>query len=158
MAERLSLVLSTDYLDKVCPAFTIANAAAASGMEVTILFTCWGLNLVKRRGAHPRGEGFLARLMSFFAPRGPDRLPVSRFNFLGLGSWLMRRRMKATGIQSIPELMADARDLGVRFIVCDNPVAIMGLRREDFVDQVDAVVGATSYVQEASGAEMTLFV
>jgi peroxiredoxin family protein len=96
--------------------------------------------------------------MGLFAPRGPDRLPVSRFNLLGLGGWLMRRRMRAKGIQSIPEMMADARDLGVRFLVCDNPMAIMGLRREDLIDEVEAVVGAATYVQEASGAEMTLFV
>ena len=158
MAGKLSLVLSTDHLDKVCPAFTIANAAAASGMEVSILFTCWGVNLVKRRGARPRGRGLLARLMNLFSPRGPDRLPVSRFNFCGLGSWMMRQRMKAEGIQSVPELMADARELGVRFLVCDNPLSIVGLCREDLIDAVDAVIGAASYIQETSGAEIALFV
>ncbi|MEE9202974.1 MAG: DsrE/DsrF/DrsH-like family protein [Dehalococcoidia bacterium] len=158
MADRLSLVLSTDHLDKVFSAFNIANAAAASGMEVSIYFSSWSLNLVKRRGAHPRGEGFLARLLSFFSARGPDRLPLSRFNFLGIGGWMMRRRMKAEGIQSIPEMMSDARDLGVRFIACDNPLAIMGLRREDLIDEMDAVVGTASYVQEASEADITLFV
>ena len=158
MGNRLSLVISTDHLDKVCSAFTITNAAAASGMEVSILFTCWGINVVKRKGARPRGEGFLAGIMNIFSTRGPDRLPVSRFNFLGLGSWMMRRRMKTKGIQSIPEMMADAFDLGVRYIACDNPMAIMGLRREDLIDEVEAVVGATSYVREASEADITLFV
>ena len=112
MAEKLFLVLSTDYLDRVCPAFTLANAAAASGMEVSILFTCWGLNLVKRPGARPRGEGPLAWMMSRLSVRGPDRLPISRHNLLGIGGWMMRRRMRAKGVQSIPEMMADARELG----------------------------------------------
>lgn len=158
MAERFCLVLSTDHLDKVFSAFNIANAAAASDMEVSIYFSSWGLNVVKRRGARPRGEGFLARLMSFLSARGADRLPVSRFNFLGLGGWMMRRRMKDEGIQSIPEMMADARDLGVRFIACNDPLAIMGLRREDLIDEVDTVAGTASYVLEASGAEITLFI
>ena len=96
--------------------------------------------------------------MSFLSARGPDRLPLSRFNFMGAGGWMMRQRMKAEGIQSIPEMMVDARELGVRFIVCDNPLAIMGLRREDLIDEVDTVVGTASYIQEASEAEITLFV
>ncbi|MDP6101581.1 MAG: DsrE/DsrF/DrsH-like family protein [Dehalococcoidia bacterium] len=162
MGNKMSLVLSTDHLDKVCAALTITNAAAASGMEVSILFTCWGINVVKRKGARPRGEGFLDRVvtaeMNILYPSGSDRLPLSRFNFLGLGSWLMRRRMKAKGIQSIPEMLADATDLGVRYIACDNPMTIMGLRREDLIDEVEAVVGAASYIKEASDADITLFV
>lgn len=66
--------------------------------------------------------------------------------------------MKAKRIQSIPEMIADARELGVKFVVCENPMDIMGLRREDLIDEVDDIVGAASYINETSGAEITLFI
>jgi len=158
MDNKLSLVLFSDSLDRACAAFTIANAAAASGMEVTVFFSCWGVNLVKKPGATPGGQGFLARALGFLSPRGADRLPLSRFNLLGLGGWLMRRQMKARNIQSIPQMMADARALGVRFLVCDSPLAIMDLKREDLIDQVDDIVGAASYINESADAGITLFI
>ena len=158
MGNKLSLVLFSDSLDRACAAFNIANAAAASGMGVTIFFSCWGVNLVKNPGATPRGQGFLARAMHFLSPRGANSLPLSRFNLLGLGGWLMRRQMKARNIQSIPQMMADARELGVRFLVCDNPLALMELNREDLLYQVDDIVGSAYYINESADAGMTLFI
>src|SRR3990172_10890607 len=158
MGNKLSLVLLSAPLARPCAAFTIANAAAASGMGVTIFFSCWGVNLVKKPGATPRGQGFLAWALGFLSPRGADSLPLSRFNFLGLGGWLMRRQMKDRNIHSIPQMMADARELGVKFLVCDNPMALMELKREDLLDQVDDIVGSAYYINESADAGMTLFI
>ena len=158
MAKKASIVVFSDELDKACAAFTIANAAAASGMEVSLFFSCWGVNVVRRRGPLFQGDTLMNRMMSFLNRGGAEKLKLSRFNFLGLGSWMMRRMMKAKNIQSIPEMMADAKDLGVKFLVCDNPTAIMGLKREDLIDEVDDVVGAATYVHESAGAELTLFI
>ncbi|MDP2953115.1 MAG: DsrE/DsrF/DrsH-like family protein, partial [Chloroflexota bacterium] len=130
----------------------------ASGKEVTLFFSCWGVNIVRRKGASLAGDSPLTRLMNFLSRGGAENLPLSRFHFWGLGSWLMRRRMKAKNLQSIPEMMADARALGVKFLVCDNPMAIMGLKREELIDEVDDIVGAASYIELSAGAEMTLFI
>lgn len=157
-ANKVSLVVFSQELDKACAAFTIANSAAASGMEVTMFFSCWGVNIVKKRGKAFSGDDFLSKTMNFFSPGGAARLPLSRFNFFGLGGWLMRRRMRSKKIQSIPEMMADAKRLGVKFLVCENPMDIMGLRREELIDEVDDIVGAASYINESSGAEITLFI
>ncbi|MDP2661671.1 MAG: DsrE/DsrF/DrsH-like family protein [Dehalococcoidia bacterium] len=158
MAGKASIVVFSNELDRACSAFTIANGAAASGMEVIMFFSCWGVNLVRKDGGAFRGDSPMNRLMRFLTRGGAARLRLSRFNFLGLGSWMMRRRMKAVNIQSIPEMMADARDLGVRFLVCDNPTAIMGLKKEDLIDEVEDIVGVATYIKESAGAELTLFI
>jgi peroxiredoxin family protein len=158
VAGKASIIVFSNELDKACSAFTIANAAAASGMEVTMFFSCWGVNIVRRKEARWVGDSLFSRLMNFFTRGGAGQLPLSKFNFMGLGGWLMRRRMRAQNIQSIPEMMADAKELGVRFLVCDNPMAIMSLGREDLIDEVDDIVGVASYINETSGAEITLYI
>jgi peroxiredoxin family protein len=158
VANKASIVVFSDELDRACAAFNIANAAAASGMEVVLFFSCWGVNLVRKKGPAFRGDTLMNRFMSFLSRGGAARLRLSRFNLLGLGAWMMRRRMKEVNIQSIPEMMADARELGVRFLVCDNPTFIMGLRREDLLDEVEDIVGVATYINESAGAELTLFI
>lgn len=158
MAGKASIVVFSDELDRACSAFTIANGAAASGMDVTLFFSCWGVNLVRKDGRAFRGDNTMNRLMNFMTRGGAARLRLSRFHFLGLGSWMMRRQMKARNIQSIPEMIADARDLGVRLLVCDNPTAIMGLKKEDLIDGVEDIVGVATYIKESVGADMTLFI
>ncbi|MBI2849230.1 MAG: DsrE/DsrF/DrsH-like family protein [Chloroflexi bacterium] len=157
MANKASILVISGELEKACVAFNIANAAAASGMEVVMFFTCWGVNIVKKKGRRLKGDSWMNRLMNL-TTSGVDRLPLARFHFLGLGSWMMRRLMKARNIQSIPEMMADARELGVRFLVCDNPLAIMGLRKEDLIDEVEDIVGVATYINESAGADLTLFI
>lgn len=158
IANKASIVLFSDSLDRACAAFTIANTAAASGMEVSLFFSCWGVNLVRKKGAPPRERGLWPRLIRLLSPIGAHRLGPSRFNFWGLGGWLIRRRMRAQNIQSIPEMMTDAKELGVKFLVCENPIALMGLSREELIPEVDDIVGAASYIQDSSGAEITLFI
>lgn len=158
MAKRAAIVVFGDELDKACAAFTIANAAAASGMEVTLFFSCWGVNLLRRPDRAWVGDRLANRFLNFLTRGGAPRRPLSRFNFLGLGGLLMRRLMKEKNMQSLPELIADAKELGVKFLVCDNPMAIMGLRREDLIDEVDDIVGVASFIKEAAGAELSLFI
>lgn len=158
MAGKASIVVFSDELDRACSAFTIANGAAASGMDVILFFSCWGVNLVRKDGRTFRGDTTMNRLMNFMARGGAASLRLSRFNFLGIGTRMMRRLMKAKNVQSIPEMISDARDLGVRFLVCDNPTAIMGLKKEDLIDDVEDIVGVATYIKESAGAELTLFI
>ncbi len=158
MAKKATIVVFGDELDKACSAFTIANAAAASGLEVTLFFSCWGVNLLRRPERAWVGDRLTNRVINFLSRGGAPRRPLSRFNFLGLGSFMMRRLMKEKNMQSLPELMADAKELGVKLLVCDNPMAIMGLRREDLIEAVDDIVGVASFIQEAANSDLNLFV
>ena len=158
MARKLSLVIFGDELDRACAALHIANAAAASGLEVMIFFTCWGVNLLKAEGRRWRGDNWISRLINLLAGGGTQRPSLTKFNFLGLGSWLMRRQMAYKNLQSLPELMADAHELGVQFYACDTPMDLFGLKAQDLIPQVEEVIGTASYVNKTLGSDTTLFI
>jgi peroxiredoxin family protein len=87
---------------------------------------------------------------------GPKKLNPSKFNFFGLGGWLMRREMAIKKIQSIPEKMEMAKELGVRFLVCDQPMTMMSLKREDLINDVEKIVGVGTYTKEVSESQVNL--
>jgi peroxiredoxin family protein len=149
MAEKVTILLTDDTLDKACVALNIAIAAASADKEVSIFFTCWSLRLLKRAEARWRGDHPLNRFMNFLTGGGASRLPLSKFNFLGLGSWAMRRLMAQKRMQSIPEMLDMARELEVKFYVCDKPADVFGLDLADLDPGVAGLVAAPSFVLEA---------
>ncbi|MFQ6137029.1 MAG: DsrE/DsrF/DrsH-like family protein [Candidatus Hydrothermarchaeales archaeon] len=155
MAEKVSIIIFSDELDKACAAFNVAIGSAASGMDVVLFFTCWGVNIVKKEGPLIRGDNLMNKLINFMTRGGAHKLSPSKFNVFGLGGWMMRRMM-AEEIQSIPEMIEEARALGVRFLVCDHPMNLMGLKREDLIDEVEKIVGVATYVKEASESKINL--
>jgi peroxiredoxin family protein len=114
MTDKVVLILFSDDLDKACAAFNVAIGAAASGKDVIMFFTCWGINLLKREHGPSKGDTLVSKLMNRMMKSGPSKLNPSRFNFFGLGGWLMRREMATKKMQSIPEKMDDALALGVQ--------------------------------------------
>lgn len=156
MAEKVTIIIFSDDLDKACAAFNIAIGAAASGKEVILFFTCWGVNLVKKEGGPTKGDNLMTKLLNKMMKNGPRKLSPSRFNFFGLGGWMMRREIAARKMQSIPERMEEAKELGVRFFVCDQPMDLMGLRSEDLIDDVEKIVGVGTYIKEAAESQVNL--
>jgi peroxiredoxin family protein len=156
MTEKVVLILFSDDLDKACAAFNVAIGAAASGKEVIMFFTCWGINLVKRENGPTKGDTLVSKMLNKMMKSGPKKLNPSRLNFLGIGGWLMRREMAIKKMQSIPEKMEDALALGVQFWVCDQPMQLMGLKREDLIDDVEKVCGVATYVKEVAESQVNL--
>lgn len=149
MADKLTILLTDDSLDRACVALNIAVSAAAADKEVTVFLTCWSLRLLKKPGLQWSGDHLLNRLINLLTPGGPERLPLSKFNFFGLGAWMMRRMMAAKRLQSIPEMLETARELGVQFQVCDKPADVFGLELDDLSVPLETFVGAPSFVREA---------
>jgi peroxiredoxin family protein len=156
VTEKVTIILFSDDLDKACAAFNVAIGSAASGKDVILFFTCWGINLVKRENGPIKGDTLVSQLMNKLMKSGPKKLRPSRFNFFGLGGWLMRREMAVKKMQSIPEKMEVAKELGVRFMVCDQPMSLMGLQREDLINDVEKVVGVGTYVKEVAESTVNL--
>lgn len=152
---KASIIVFSGDLDKAMAALTVATGAAASGMDVTLFFTFWGLNVIKKGGAW-KGEGFMGKMFNFMA-RGGDAIGPSRLNMLGMGRWLMKRVMKKKNVKLPREMIADARELGVTFLACEMSMRVMGVRKEDLIP-VDDIVGVATYVQEASKADIALFI
>jgi peroxiredoxin family protein len=156
MAEKVTIIIFSDDLDKACAALNIAIGSAASGKEVILFFTCWGVNLVKKEEGPTKGDTLVSKLLNKMMNSGPKKLSPSRFNFLGIGGWLMRREMAIKKMQSIPEKMEVAKELGVRFLICDQPMTLMGLKREDLINDVEKIVGIGTYVKEAAESQVNL--
>lgn len=156
--DRVTIVVLSGDMDRVMAAFIIATGAAAMGMQVTMFFTFWGLNAIRRRGTPSAAKDWLRRMFSFMNKGGAETLPLSRFHFWGLGTNMMKRVMRQHRMPGIPELMQTAQDLGVKFIACTTTMGLMGITKETLVEGVDQLAGVTTYLVEAKQGSVNLFI
>lgn len=154
--KKTIIVFSGD-LDRALAAFIIANGAAAMGDEVTMFFTFWGLNILRKPDKVPVRKSFLEALFGRMMPRGAGKLGLSRMNFGGLGTAMMKYVMKKKCIASLPELIATAREQGVKLVACTMSMDVMGIRAEELIDGLE-FAGVATYLGEADEANVNLFI
>jgi peroxiredoxin family protein len=152
--EKLSIVCFSGEFDRAVAAFTLATGAAATNREVTMFFTFWGLNLVKKnRGRGWIGKGFLARFFNFLMG-GISKTPLSRFNFLGISPRLMRGMMRKNNVATLEELVKAAKDLKIRLIACEMSMNILGMKKADFIDDIEKVIGVPTFLDYSKDAKI----
>jgi peroxiredoxin family protein len=156
--ERVTIVLLSGDLDRAMAAFIIATGAAAMGMQVTMFFTFWGLNTIRRKGAASTAKDWLRRMFGLLNKGGAESLPLSRFHFGGLGTRMMQKVMKQNRMPGVPELMQTALDLGVRFIACTTTMGLMGISKDTLIEGIDQFAGVTTYLAEAKHGSVNLFI
>ncbi|MEK0337487.1 MAG: DsrE/DsrF/DrsH-like family protein [Nitrosopumilus sp.] len=155
MKDKMTIILFSGELDKAIAAFTLATTAAASGMDVTIFFTFWGLNLLKKsKFAITKTQLLMQKLFNFMN----TGLPLSRLNMFGLGTWMMKKLMKKTKMASLDDLMKLANQLKVKYIACTTSCGVMGISKENLIDSVDEFAGASTYLVLAKDAKINLFI
>ncbi|MCX7855545.1 MAG: DsrE/DsrF/DrsH-like family protein [Anaerolineae bacterium] len=154
-ARKASIVVFSGDMDKVMAAFIIATTAAASGIETTMFFTFWGLQAIKKRVS--TGRTLFQKMLSLFF-KDIDRIGPSKLNMGGMGRWMFKKMMKQQNVATLPELRQMAIDLGVKLLACQMSMEVMGIRREDLIDEVTDVVGAATYIAEANQSHITLFI
>jgi peroxiredoxin family protein len=154
--DRVSIVVFSGELDRVLAAFVIATGAAALGQNVSMFFTFWGLNAL-RRTRKLSGKKFGEKLMALMAPDSSTHLPLSRMNFFGIGAKMMRAMMREKKVSSLEELMKLANDLGVRTIACEMSRDVMGISTEEIKEGVE-VGGVATFLGEALRSRVTLFI
>jgi peroxiredoxin family protein len=156
--DRVTIVLLSGDRDRAMAAFIIATGAAAMGMQVTMFFTFWGLNAIRRKGTPSAAKDWLRRMFGVLNRGGAEGLPLSKFHFGGLGTGMMKRVMREHRMPGVPELIETAQDLGVRFIACTTTMGLMGITKETLIDGVDQLAGVTTYLAEAKQGSVNLFV
>ena len=156
--EKVTIVLLSGDLDRAMAAFIIATGAAAMGMQVTMFFTFWGLNTIRRKGASSSAKDWLRRMFGVLNRGGAESLPLSRFHFGGIGTSMMNKVMKQNKMPGVPELMQTAIDLGVRFIACTTTMGLMGISKDTLIDGIDQFAGVTTYLAEAKQGNVNLFI
>jgi peroxiredoxin family protein len=156
--EKFTLVLFSGDLDKALAAFILATTAASMGMEVTMFFTFWGLNVIKRNQGSIKSQGLMRKMLNVMNRGGSRRLKLSKFNMLGLGTWMMKKMMKQKNMPSIDEFIAMAQEMGIKMIPCSTSCGILGLPDDAFRDGVLSQAGAAFFLNEARQSKTTLFI
>ncbi|MGN0849704.1 MAG: FAD-dependent oxidoreductase [Victivallaceae bacterium] len=152
-----AIILFSNDFDKVMAALIIACGMAAAGMKTGIFFTFWGLNALRRNPAPPVKKSFIQKMFGFMMPCGVNKLVLSKMNFGGMGTAMMKDIMKKQNVMSLPDLLRQARELGVKFTACEMAMNVMGITREELIE-VDEVAGIASFVESAKGNANTLFI
>ncbi|MCW5892772.1 MAG: DsrE/DsrF/DrsH-like family protein [bacterium] len=155
--DKVSLIVFSGDLDKVLASFVIATGAAASGLEVSMFFTFWGLSTLKSTTASAVQKGLKQKLFTMMTPASSEGLGTSKLNFFGMGAVMLRAMMKEQGIASLEELMAMARDLGVKITACTMSMDAMGVTREELVDDIQ-YGGVAAFMADASKSRVSLFI
>jgi peroxiredoxin family protein len=156
--EKITIILFSGEMDKALVAFNIALVGASSGMDVTIFFTFWGLNVIKKNEGSIRSKGIMRNMLNAMNRGGAKRLPLSQFHMLGMGKSMMQGLMKDINFPQVDELIKTARELGVKFIACTTSMGMMGIGKDAFIDGVDSYAGVATYIAEARESKINLFI
>ena len=138
-SERTTIVVQSGDMDKLYSALIIANGSLAMGMEVSLYFTFWGLQRLTNHGL--------------------NKGPLSKMHFLGLGKWMVQRRMAKAKVAPLERLLSDFKELGGKIIACDMTMEIMGIRKQDLrQDLIDEYGSVGTYIKDARISQVTLFI
>lgn len=155
--DKTTIVLFSGDLDKAIAAFIIANGAAAYDHEVTIFFTFWGLNALRKSQLIPIKKGWMENIFGRMMPRGADKLGLSRMNFGGMGPKMIKHVMKKHNALSLPQLIDLAREQGVKLVACTMTMDLLGLRKEELLDEIE-YAGVAAYLGDALDGKVNLFI
>ena len=156
-ADNKTLIVFSDDLDKALASFVIANGAASTGKKVTMFFTFWGLNVIKKQHKPTVTKDIFGKMFGWMLPTHSGKLKLSKMNMGGAGSWMMRLIMKRKRIDSLESLIQKAIDNGVEMIACTMSMDVMGVQKEELMDNV-TLGGVASYLERAEEANVNLFI
>ncbi|MCP2520550.1 DsrE/DsrF/DrsH-like family protein [SCandidatus Aminicenantes bacterium Aminicenantia_JdfR_composite] len=158
MKDKLTLIIFSDNLDRALAAFNLATGAASMGIDVSMFFTFWGLNILRKKKEISKSKNFIKRIFKKINRGGADRLKLSKFHMFGIGTFLMKNFMKELNIPSIKEMISLAKNLGINIIACNTTMEIMGLKKEDLISEVDEIAGVATYLSKAKDSRINLFI
>lgn len=137
--KKATIVLHSGDFDKIMSAFIVGNGFLSMGIPVTIFFTFWGLNALKKKGF--------------------KKAPLSKMNFFGLGRWMINLKIKKYNVASLDILAASFKQLGGRMIACTMTMQLMGIKEKDLREDLVTDYGSVgAYCYESIDANITLFI
>lgn len=155
--NRATIVVFSGDMDKVFAALIIATGCAAAGMDTTLFFTFWGLNVIKK-GTPIKAKSLLGKMMGIMNRGGINRLNPSRFSFGGIGRILFNKMMRDKNVASLEELLQMAIDLDVHLLACKMSMDVLEITRDDLIPEVENIVGVATFVKEAANSKIQLFI
>lgn len=155
--DNKTMVVFSGELDKAIASFIIANGAASMGKKVTMFFTFWGLNILRKHDKISVQKGFMDKMFGAMMPRGSKRLKLSNMNMMGMGAKMIRKVMKDKNVSSLEELIQSAIDSGIEIVACQMSMDVMGIKQEELIDGVK-IGGVGYYLGEAEDSNVNLFI
>ena len=152
-----TFIMFSDDLDKALATFVLANGAAATGQKVTIFFTFWGLNVIKKLHKPETEKDIFGKMFGMMLPSSSKKLKLSKMSMGGMGGKMMRYIMNKKGIDSLESLRQQALENGVEFIACQMSMDVMGVKQEELLDEV-TIGGVATYMERADNANVNLFI
>lgn len=156
-SKNKSIVVFSGDFDKLVASFIIANGAAAMGSKVTMFFTFWGINALRRSKHVAVKKTAIEKMFGWMMPRGADKLKLSQMNMGGMGLAMIKGIMRKKNVASLPELIKSAQNAGVKLVVCSMSMDLMGIKREELIDGVEEG-GVASYLDKAEAGNVNLFI
>lgn len=156
--KKTNIILFSGEYDKAMAAFIIANGSAAYDHDVTIFFTFWGLNSLKRENVKaPISKTFLEKMFGWMMPKSANQMPLSKMNMLGMGPIMIKNVMKKHNALPLPQLIEMAQEQGVKLVACTMTMDLLGIKKEELLDGVE-LGGVAAYLGEASDGNINLFI
>lgn len=151
--KRIVIICSKGTLDMVYPPFILATTAAAMDYDVHMYFTFWGMDVLNKKK--------VSNLK--ISPVGNPGMPMPTIlgilpGMTGMATWMMKKQIKQGGFPEITELIKTAKEGGVKFHACEPTMNVMGINKDELINEVDDIIGAAAYLELASEADITLFV
>lgn len=157
-AKKMAMICWSNDLDRVWPVLILSTTAAASGLEVDVFFTFWGLRVLQRNQVRTTGTNWMQKAESLVDRGGTDHLKLSKINFGGIGTKMIKTLATDYKVASPTELLEMALDLGVRLHPCQMTMELYGLSKDDFIPGLQPPIGAASFINMAVDADVTLFI
>ena len=154
--DKVAMVVFSGDLDKVLAAFVIANGAAALGQEVSMFFTFWGLSAVKK-GSSLTDKGLFQKMMTLMSPGNSEGLPVSKMNYFGVGAKMLRQMMADKNVDSLEDMIALGKEMGITMIACEMSRDVMGINDEELMDGLERG-GVAAFLSESLTSRTNLFI
>ncbi|RJE48832.1 MULTISPECIES: CoA-disulfide reductase [unclassified Dehalobacter] len=151
-----TLIVFEQNMDKALASFIIATGAASMGKDVTMFFTFWGLNILKKYDAPKVSKDSLAKAFGIMMPRGPRKLPISNMNMGGMGAKMIKHVMKKKNVDSLEELLHNAMKMGIKLVACSMSMDVMGIKKEELIDGVE-IGGVATMLAKAEESNLNLF-
>ncbi len=155
--DKKTIVVFSGDLDRAMAALIIARGAAAMGNQVTLFFTFWGLNLLRKPAPPPVRKTLLEAMFGWMMPRGAGKAVLSKLHMGGMGTAMMQHVMRTKNVPTLPEMLREAREFGVTFIACTMSMDVMGIKAEELIDGVE-FGGVAAYLGSADEANVNLFI
>ena len=157
--NKISIIVFSGDMDKILASLVIATGAVAMGMDVVMFFTFWGTPVLRDKNKQVNGKDIMGKMFGTMLPKGTSQVKLSKMNMGGMGTAMMKSLMKKKNVASLEEMLELAEELGVRIVVCEMSMDLMGFKREEMIKYSHLTyAGVASFLQEAQTSKVQLFI